>query len=231
MADEINTPEADEISLKNLILRARDWMRYLCSKWWLILSFGILGAVIGIFYAIRQKPIYKASTTFVLDTGEKSPGLSAYAGLASAFGIDMGGAGGIFQGENILELYKSRAMISRALLSTAIFNGKQQMLIDRLVEFRKLKEQWKTKAGLNNIQFNPSDNYPDPRQQILHDSLLSAIVKEINNGFLEVDKPDKKLNIIEVSVKAPDELFAKAFNEHLVKTVNDFYLQTKQKSR
>src|SRR5690606_823126 len=43
------------------------------------------------------------------------------------------------------------------------------------------------------------------------------------------EKPDKKLSIIKVEVTSPDEVFSKAFNENLVRRVNDFYIQTKTK--
>ena len=35
-------------------------------------------------------------------------------------GLDVGGSGGLFQGENILELYKSRSMIAKTLLTEII---------------------------------------------------------------------------------------------------------------
>jgi hypothetical protein len=54
-------------------------------------------------------------------------------------------------------------------------------------------------------------------------------VEDINKIFLTVSKPDKKLSIIKVEVKADDEYFAKAFNDQIVKNVNDFYIQTKTK--
>src|SRR5690606_16711965 len=55
------------------------------------------------------------------------------------------------------------------------------------------------------------------------------IVKDINKNCLRVEKVDKKLNIITVTVDSKDELFAKFFNESLVRKVNDFYLETKTK--
>lgn len=51
----------------------------------------------------------------------------------------------------------------------------------------------------------------------------------MNNSYLSVSKPDKKLNIIQVRVKSTDELFAKEFNDKLVANVNEFYIQTKTK--
>lgn len=54
-------------------------------------------------------------------------------------------------------------------------------------------------------------------------------MKDISQNSLLVSKPDKKLNIIHVTVKSGDELFAKAFNELLVQNVNEFYFLTKTK--
>lgn len=219
----------DDSSLRDSILHLMKWWKYLLSKWYIILAVSVCGAVLGLVYAFINKPIYTANTTFVLEVGDKGNSLSQYAGIASTLGIDLGSsAGGIFQGENILELYKSRTMISKSLLSPAEFNGKNQLLIDRYIIENKLRDKW-VSSELQNIQFSSINKYENPRQQLIHDSIISFIVKDIENNYLSVGKPDKKLNIIRVSVNSKDELFAKAFNESIVKNVNSFYLQTKTK--
>lgn len=220
--------QEDEVSLRDMILNFQKWAKYLLSKWYLILAFGILGAGIGYWYAASKKPVYTATTTFVLETGEKG-GLGQYAGLASMVGIDMEGGGGLFQGDNILELYKSRTMIERTLLSPMKDEGSNQLLIQRYIDFNKLREQWQKKAELRNISFTPANKYAGAREQLLHDSIMGIVVKDINKNYLTVAKPDKKLSIVKVDVKAKDELFAKAFNEQLVARVNDFYITTKTK--
>jgi uncharacterized protein involved in exopolysaccharide biosynthesis len=112
------TPSAeDEISLKELVIKLKEWFIYLLSKWMVIGLAGIIGASIGLVYALNEKPIYTATLSFVLED-EKSGGggLSGALGLASQFGIDMGGsAGGIFTGTNLLELFKSRRMVEQTL--------------------------------------------------------------------------------------------------------------------
>ena len=216
----------DEISLKELILKLIEWWRYLLSKWKLILIAGVLGCILGFTYAYFQKPVYTAETTFVLEEGDGGGGLGAYAGLASMAGIDLGGGGGgIFQGDNILQLYKSRRMIQETLLSADTFKNKSQLLIDRFIAFNKLREAWGKKPQLANISFqsNPSTFTR------LQDSVVTVIVSDINKNYLVVAKPDKKLSIISVKVKARDEAFAKAFANRIVKTVNDFYVNTKTK--
>ncbi|MGE9313503.1 lipopolysaccharide biosynthesis protein [Niabella sp. CJ426] len=229
---ELSVERTDEekTSLKELILTIRDWVKYLLSKWYIILLFGLIGAALGFGYALTKKPVYTATTSFVLETGGRSGGLGAYAGLAASFGIDLGGSGGgLFEGENILELYRSRKMITKTLLSEGEFDGKRQLLIDWYVTTNGLKEGWEKSPLFKNIQFRSDNIYPSAQQQLLHDSVMGQIVKMISQGNLKVEKKDKKLNIIYVAVSGGDELFVKAFNQRLVENVNRFYLETKSK--
>lgn len=225
MIEKTSIQNNDEISLKELILRLNGWYQYLFSKWKIILIAGVLGGILGLTYAYFKKPIYNAETTFVLEEGDSGNGLASYAGLASVVGIDLGGGGGIFQGDNILQLYKSRRMIQETLLSKDTFDNKSQLLIDSYITFNKLREAWEKKPKLANISFQRNAL----KFTRLQDSIVTEIVTDINKNYLEVTKPDKKLSIISVKLKAKDEAFAKAFADRIVKTVNDFYINTKTK--
>lgn len=223
-------PAQDHITLKELIFKVKEWFRYLLSKWLIILVFGLIGGLLGFIYAYFKKPVYTASTTFVLeDGGASGGGLGNLGGLASMVGVDVGGGGGIFQGDNILELYKSRKMIERTLLSEVTFVDKKQLIVDKYIDINNLREVWKKTPELNGIQFRTKNSLTNVKSIRLLDSVLGSIVNEINKNYLKVGKPDKKLSIIKVEVKSPEESFAKAFNEQIVKNVNDFYIQTKTK--
>lgn len=232
-SQQYKNTESDEISLKELLLKIAAWWRYLLSKWLIILIFGIIGGVLGFTYAYIKKPIYTATTTFVLETGEKGGGLGAYAGVASMMGIDLGsGGGGLFQGDNILDLYKSRKMIEKTLFSPRDTISSTP-LIERYLEIYKEREGWSNSPRLKGLKFtvdnlNNATDISKPEQR-LRDSVIGIIVETIGNSSLTVAKPDKKLSIIKVDVKSIDEIFAKRFNEELVKNVNDFYIQTKTK--
>src|SRR5690606_18737178 len=63
----------------------------------------------------------------------------------------------------------------------------------------------------------------------LQDSLFSLYYKDIIKNTLTINKPDKKLNIIQLDIESPDELFSKAFCERLIQNVTDFYIQTRTK--
>jgi len=226
--------KANETSLKEVIIKLRDWYHYLISKRVTILVVSIVCALLGLTYSFIKKPVYTATTTFVLEESDKGGGLGQMAGLASMVGIDIGsltgGGGGIFEGDNILELYKSRTMIEKTLLTKVDIDGKKELLVDRFIEFNELRDRWDKKPALKGISFAGLDTMStNSNHSRLQDSLLGTIVTDINKDYLLVIKPDQKLSIIKAEVKATDEYFAKAFNEQIVKHVNDFYIQTKTK--
>lgn len=217
---------SDDISLKDLLLKIKEWGQYLLSKWLIIVLFGLIGGGIGFAYAYSKKPQYIAATTFVLeDGGSSSGGLGGLGGLASMAGIDIGGGGGgIFQGDNILELYKSRKMIEKTLLTEVDYKGKKELLIDLYINFNDFRKSWAESPELKDIEFRGSSSF-----NRLQDSIMGSAVSDINNNYLKVEKPSKKLSIIRAEVRSPDEFFSKYFNEAIVKNVNDFYVQTKTK--
>ncbi|MBB2149910.1 lipopolysaccharide biosynthesis protein [Pedobacter gandavensis] len=222
----------DDISIGELAFKIREWYRYMLSKWIYIVAFGFIGGVLGFVKAYYTKPIYTSVTTFVLEDGASSGGgLGGLGGLASMVGVGGGGAGGgIFQGDNILELYKSRKMIEKTLLSEVQEGGSKYLLVDKYIEFNKLRENWEKRPELKKLKFEAiNSGSPITKPNRLKDSILGAIVFDINKNYLVVAKPDMKLSIIKAMVKAPDESFAKAFNDEMVDNVNDFYIKTKTK--
>lgn len=218
--------QEDEISLKELILKIQDWVKYLLSQWYIFLIAGLIGGGLGLLYAVNKEPIYTATTTFVLESGEKG-GLSQYAGVAAMVGINMGGnAGGLFQGDNLLELYKSRTMLEKALLSK-VYPDSAELLIDRYIAFNNLRDGWEEKPELLTLDFTQEPAALDRQTLRLRDSLITNFAAAINEHALRVGKPDKMLSIVKIDVISKDEVFSKAFNETLVRHVNEFYIQTK----
>jgi len=227
MKEETQNPiNQNEISLKELLTRIKEWWQYLFRKKWIIITAGIIGGLLGLGYSIIKKPIYTAATTFVLENGESGSGLAAYAGIASVMGFDLGGGGGgIFQGDNIMELYRSRTMIEKTLLSK-VDSFSNATLIDRYLEVTGARIKLDKNPKLRNLKFLVSEIHHPNR---LRDSVMTLIIKDITTNCLGVSKPDKKLSIIKVVTRSNDELFSRRFNEELVKHVNDFYVQTKTK--
>lgn len=214
----------DEITLKELVQKISEWAKYFKSKWKLIVLGGFVGATIGFTIAYIDKPTYTAELTLAL---EEKGGGSSYAGLASQFGIDIGGVGGgAFSGENTIELMKSRNIIEKALLTAMEIEGRKELLINRYITFNGWREQWEAKRpDLLGITYAENENRSS--FGLKKDSILYAACKAIKQNNLVVDKIDKKLSIIKVTVKSGDELFAKYFTEVLVNAASNLYIQTK----
>jgi hypothetical protein len=218
----------DEISLKELIEKAKEWFSYLVSQWKIIVLAGIIGAALGLAYSFSKKPIYTATLSFALEDEKSGGGLGGALGLASSFGFDLGGGGGsIFTGSNLNELFKSRSMVEQTLLTPVNYNGKSISLAEMYIQENEWRESWENKPQFENIQFRPETNRKDFTR--VHDSIMGVMYSDISKTGLTVGQKDKKIDIITIDVNSTNELFAKYFTEALVKNVSDFYVDTKSK--
>ncbi|MBG6236650.1 uncharacterized protein involved in exopolysaccharide biosynthesis [Pedobacter sp. CAN_A7] len=227
----IDSNKSDEITLKEFLLKIQEWFKYLLSKWLTIILIAILGGIIGFAIAYVDKPTFTATTTFVLEEGVGSANQAGgMGGLASMAGIDLGGTGGgLFESNSILELYKSRTMIEKTLFTEIRNESKNEILINQYIDFNNLKDRWKESKNPALVDFQFTDSARNTSVTRLQDSIVGAIVADIQKNYLVVTKPDKKVSLFKVEIKSPDELFAKNFNDQIVKNVNDFYVQTKTK--
>ncbi|MEC5147440.1 Chain length determinant protein [Chitinophaga sp. 180180018-2] len=217
---------ADEISLKELIIKIQEWSRFFWKKKFLILGITCLGAVLGLLSALRSKPQYVADLTFVLEDNSSSP-LGAYSGLASQFGIDLnnGSGGSLFAGDNIMEFLKTRLIVERALLSPVQYQNKQMTLAECFIRFSNLRKAWSKQKKPFDVQFPLNEKRS--AFTLDQDSVLNAIRKIIVKNNLKVEKVDKKLSFISVEVVSPVDTFSLRMTEALVKEAIDFYIDTK----
>ena len=213
-----------QFTLKEVVQNLIDWVRFFRSQWGPLVLSLVVGAGLGAGYSQLKDPVFHAETSFVLEE-EGMSGIGQMSGIASLLGVNLGGIGGtngLFQGDNIMELYRSDRMLEETLLSP--FDNKK-LLVDRFIEFEELEKKWASSIDLSTLKFSASKENHGVKQ----DSVLKEIAKIIREKQLVVVKPDRKLSIIQVNVSSKDEGFAKLFNETLVSKVNTFYLETKTK--
>ena len=231
MVDQNNTEQFDndEISLKELVLKIKEWYQFLLTKWRLIILAGIIGGLIGFTYAYFQKPTYKAALTFAMEE-EKSGGggLGGALGLASQFGIDLGSSGGgAFSGANLIELMKSRKLVEKTLLSPIEVDGKAQSLVEYYLVFNEIKKGWDEKPLLKNVSFPiDADRTKFTLQQ---DSILKEVAAELIKKDLVISQKDKKVSILSIEMNSTNEQFAKVFCETIAKETSEYYVEIKSK--
>ena len=138
------------------------------------------------------------------------------------------GGGGAFAASNIAELMKSRLLVEKVLLNPVLIRGKKITLAEYYIQINELREAWKKKPALKEIQFLPNANRANFSLQ--QDSILETIHNNlIEKEHLSITQKDKKVSIISLTVKTENELFSKLFCEQLLKETSDFYIETKSK--
>lgn len=218
----------DEITLKELIEKGKEWYVYLLSQWKIIVLAGFIGAVLGITYSILKKPVYTATLSFAIEDEKPSGGLGGALGLASSFGFDLGGSGGsIFSGSNLTQLFKSRKMVEQTLLTPVVVNGKTISLAEMYIQNNEWRKEWAKKPAFAQLEFLPNAN----REKFtrVQDSIMGVMYTNLSKTGLSVGQKDKKIDIVSIDVASTNELFSKYFCEALAKKVSDFYIETKSK--
>jgi hypothetical protein len=229
---EQNTTEQfdnDEISLKELILKIKEWYQFLLTQWKLIILMGLIGGVIGFTYAFFQKPTYKAVLTFALEEDKGGGGMSGALGLASQFGFDIGGSGGgAFAGSNLIDLMKSRLLVEKTLLNPIEVEGKTISIAEYYIQINKMRGAWDKNPTLKNIQFLP--NTDREKFTLQQDSILKGIYSGLTApANLTIGQKDKKVSITSIEVIGLNEKFSKIFCENLAKETSEYYVEIKSK--
>ena len=216
---QIPHPHDDEITLTDIWIKVQEWSAYLWKRKGWIIVIAFLFSVGGYLRVKLAEPVYSATLTFSLEQGGGSG--SSLSGLASQFGFSMGGnGGGMFTGENLLTLMKSRRMVEDVLLTSVDIDGDSVLLIDQYVQtWPDLKTHWDS-TGL----------YPFDLTQInsrSQDSALGVIYYAISEKALAVSKQDEEQSFVTLSYSGHDERFCGAFVEQLAIQATDFYVESK----
>jgi capsule polysaccharide export protein KpsE/RkpR len=219
--------ESDEISLKELIIKGKEIWQFLLRKWFIIIVAAFIGASIGVANAWLTKTKYIATLSFSVEN-EKSNPLGNLSGLASMAGVDIGGGGGtMFSSDNIMSIMTSRNMVVKTMLSPITVDNKKITLIEYYLAFNNINKKWSENTKLAKLKY-PLNLNSDSLTR-LQDSILWEIHKSIIKDVLSVNKPDKKLSLIEASCTSTNEDFSKTFIETLNDKVTDFYISIKTK--
>lgn len=231
MSSDQSLQRPKPISITELFRNIKAWFNYLLKKWWVIGLVCLVAGIFGYINALLTKPQFESHLTFSLEEGDNS--LGGAISLAAEFGFNVGTSSNLFQGDNIVSLLTSRRIVERVLLSADTVNGKVVSMADY---FNRISRDTTRKLSAAQLRIrNISFPVGQPRSSFsyLQDSVLlnmySGIIKD---GWLKVGKPDKKLNLYEVSVLSPDEHFTKVFTDKLVAEASQFYTELKSnKSR
>tara|TARA_E500000331_G_scaffold70883_1_gene65622 strand:+ start:492 stop:1517 length:1026 start_codon:yes stop_codon:yes gene_type:complete len=212
--------ENKEIEIRDIIITLKEIKHELISRSCKIGLFVFLFSLTAVLINFFQDSRYKAELSFVVEDKQKSTPLSSVSGLASQFGFDFfSSSNTTFSQANIMELLKSRGVISKTLLRS----NNKNLFIQNYISMYNLDSDWKNNKDLEGITFK---NQID----IKHDSIITMIWEKIIEDDISVEIKNDETDIIYLSFKSKEEKFAKLFSENLIDEMSSMYIeyQTKQ---
>ena len=149
--NKTKTIEKDEISFRDIVLTVREYSREVLRNWWWILIFTIPITSYMLYKAIKAKPTYTASLTFLVNGNEGSSlGIAAIAGKLGLDGL----GGNNTNLDKITGLSKSRRIVQLALFHREVIDGKDDFFANHLIRERDLHKSWeKDTTGLKDFVF------------------------------------------------------------------------------
>jgi uncharacterized protein involved in exopolysaccharide biosynthesis len=201
-------------------------LKFYLNNYKIILVSIFISLAFSSIYYIWEKPKFQADTTFVLMESGGSKG-GSLASLTSQFGIDLGGLGGqssIFSGDNIFDIFKSKTVVEKVLL-TKYDSTKKTTLMD--VYLQNLYKRRFLKFAEIKIPVNYYNYTLESTPDRLKDSLLDVVYGLVINSNIKIDKLNKKGSIIKLTVDSKDEKFSKLLNERLIDEVKSLYFKIK----
>jgi hypothetical protein len=193
--------------------------------------FGLLmlsTALLAMIYGFFQSPKYEATSSFVLE--EKSSSGGGLAGLASQFGFDMnslsGPGSGLFSGDNILDIVKSRVIVEKVLLTKIDSTVQGPTLADLYLDFTGLGEKLVKKGKV--VDFYKIKN--GQTNSALQDSMLFAIYEKVIKDNITVDRVNKKGSIFKITTITDNAIFSKTMTDRLLFETSKFYINIKTNS-
>jgi uncharacterized protein involved in exopolysaccharide biosynthesis len=217
------------IDVMNFVKRFISWMLSQV-KWFFVIT--VFTSLLAFGYYLMQKPSYEASVTFILEekSGMSGGGLM---GLASQFGIDIGslggGGAGMFSGDNILDIIKSRTIVEKALLSKVDSSTGEsgQTIADLYLDFSGLRSKWQGGKSKELSSLTYSAVKTNKEHSLLQDSVLNYIYERVTEKNLNADRLNKKGSIIKISTVSGNPVFSKLLTEQLVKETRKMYIDIK----
>jgi uncharacterized protein involved in exopolysaccharide biosynthesis len=212
----------DELTLKELILVIQEYFVYFLRNWyWLLLGALLLGGIF--FYNAYTAPVnYDAPLTFMMNN-EK--GASAGAGaILGSLGLGGGGEGGDAT-YKLLELAKSRKVLSKVLFDSTSINGKTQLIADHIIDIYDYDEAWEANKSLKEFRFGDRGlTVGDESGNRVLKALHGLLVNE-KDGLVSLEV-DESSGVFSLEASSLDPELSIALVDHLFRELSEYFVAT-----
>jgi hypothetical protein len=223
MSEQIQAPiqDGDEITLKELILKIKEYTSEIIKRWYVPAFFALLFSAYMLYQAFKDKPIYKAELTYMVNEADKS-GMGGLGSLLGAFGA---GTVGKSSPDMINELARSERIVNTSLFAKYTIDGVDDYFANHFIRIYELHKNWeKDTTGLPGFTFKRGNFEAFTRLEnkalnSIHDILIGKTGK-FNPSF------DKKSGIMKMTFESPNEALSIFFTRKIFVDLGDFYVNS-----
>ncbi len=229
MASEQNItpyqPVDDEITLRDLILKVQGYWVEIRRNWWLVVLITL--PFVGYFgYKAFTKPVrYTANLTFMLNA--ERGGVSGLASMLGGFGdlFGSGGSGG-YQFETIIEIARSRRIISSALFEKINIDDKDDYFANHFIRIQEMHKVWKKDSLTRGFIFENSQTEHFTRKE--NKALISLYAHIVGGEGVPATlgtSINKKSGIMGLSLTTRNEMLSMALLNTIYDKMSSYYIQ------
>lgn len=216
----------DEFSIRDLILKVREYISETLKYWYIPVFFILLVESYQLYQYFTYVPVYSGTITFSVDEDEGggSSGISSMLGQI--------GLGNIrptrYNLDKILELSKSRRVVQQTLFTKIVVDGKLDFLANHLLRIYKLgKSVNKEKNNLAEFYFTrDSVSAFDRRENEVMLMLYNFIIGPPNHpkdALLRADY-NEDTNIMTLSATTTDEDLSLEMSRKMFESLSNYYV-------
>lgn len=221
-----NRNEENSINLYKAVSVIKDFSRFILKRFYILGLFIALGAFYMGYRTYVQKPIWSAKLNFMLNDEGGSSGISV-GSLLSSFGLPGGGSGDMNL-QKIIELMKSRKIVSNALLKKVKLGSKDQpdYLANYFLKIYDIHELWKEQERENLYDFwFVSDTLAQDDERA--NTVMQMIKGMVTNEMLITEiTPGENINMI---IRSENEAFSLQLCLSLFEELKNYYKEGQTK--
>ncbi len=220
----------DQFSFKKVLFSIFLIIPFLKINKYFILIGCCVGISIGLYFDIEnnKSTLYKSEIIFIMDSEASNSG-GALSDLVGSLGLSssLGASNTLFSGENFKELLKTKIIYRKALLKKVLWNGKEDIFANVFLKKSRINEfEWSKKSRDFYIHRFKSSDLNDLN---LNDkNILDQIYLHLREKTI-VSTVNQKSSFLTLSVETRNDTLSYIWSKLYLKTVTDFYIDTKTK--
>ena len=215
--------QEDEITLKDLIAKIKEYGVEVIKNWKILLMFIIPITALMLYKALTTPITYTSTLTFMVNENEGGMGMGAAAGILGM----LGGGGEKNNLDKILELSKSQRILNEALLTKVEINGKTDIYANHIISvYDMCNTDWEKDTALQNgfiFKHNKIDSFSRKELSAIK-SIYSKILGNEKYAPLYSTSSSKQTSIMKMSLNTTSEELCVKLLKTIYDRLNIFYV-------